>query len=356
MTCFIRLVAWAFLASVGSVAMAGDTTALKVRYAQAMEVIEADREAGLAMLQVLAEAGYARAFDRLGYFYFTGRGGPQELDAAIAHYDKAIALGHRRSLLALGKTLLKRGDYVGADRVFLQAVSEGVPKAEITHAWAHATGRLGAGSRADAGLEALRRAAAAGSEDAQRFLLAALIAQPTAAAVRGEDFARIQARAAQGNTRDAEALLRYYRLRGHPSGTVSARQTLLRTPGLRAKIATEEALHLAVRTDARRFWLVSEAIVARAPTDVFARALVVTARLNRNAYLRILQSELEALGYETGRRTAYLHGDLIAAFNRFCRDQDIATRCAAGPLKSATIKVAALELARLRTHPSASDE
>lgn len=348
MTGFVRIVLWAFLASICSLAMAKDTAGMNQRFGGAMELIETDRETGLAMLQDLADEGHARALDRFGYFYFTGKGVPQDLDASVELYGKAIASGHRRSLLSLGKVHLKRGDYAAAERVFLQAVSEGIPKADITHAWAHATGRFGAISRADAGLEVLRRAATAGSEDAQRLLLAALIAQPGAAPMPGEDFARLQARAAQGSAKDAEALLRYYRLRGHPSGTVEARQRLLHTPGLRAKIATEEALHLAVRTDAPRFWPVSEAIVARAPNDVFARALVVTARLSRNAYLRILQRELEALGYETGRRTAFLHGDLIAAINRFCRDSGVAARCAAGPLKSSTIKVIAPELAKSR--------
>lgn len=85
-----------------------------------------------------------------------------------------------------------------------------------------------------------------------------------------------------------------------------------------------------------------------APPDVYARALSVAARINRNAYVRIVQKELRAQGYAVGRSSPYMNRPLIRAINRFCRDTGIVDDCRMGPLKSVTIKAVAGKLAELR--------
>ncbi|WP_424969291.1 tetratricopeptide repeat protein [Dinoroseobacter sp. S76] len=344
----------ASLAGGGALAETGATLkAQKARYSAAMALrAEAPEEAAAAMI-ALAQAGYPRAMDRLAYFHTKGQGVPLDLDAARALYEQAVAAGYERSLISLGKLALKSGDLELAEDSLREAVAKGVDKAAPVLAWAHATDRLGERSDPARGIAELRRLAAQDSRDAQIFLLAGLLKQPDAPGAAAEVLTRLETRAAEGDAKAAEGLLRYYRLRGLGSETAGTRAALLETPGMRAKIRVEEGLYLAVEREPARFWLASEALLNSAPNPVFARALTVTSKLNKNAYIRVLQAELTALGYRTGRPSPYLNAPLIRAVNAFCRDTGITDSCRLGPLKSVTIKAVAAELAARRAPPVA---
>lgn len=327
---------------------------VRAQFAEAMALHASAPQDGIAALLALAQAGYGRALDRLAYFHLTGQSVPRDPHAARALYAEAVAAGHSRSLVSLAKVEMTLGAFAEAQTTLDLARAAGDARAEPTLAWAHATGRLGPRSDPAAGLARLRSLAAENNREAQLLLPAALISNPAAPGLSAPLRDRLEDRAAQGDARAAEALLRYLRLRADPTGTPEARVALLETPGLRPKIRIEEALHLAAVQQAHRFWRAAEEIVATAPPAVLPRALVVTARLNRNAYLRLLQKELDALGYDTGAPSPYLRAPLIRAINRFCRDRDIALACKPGPLKSTTIKALAAELgtARAETTPA----
>ncbi|MEM1078147.1 MAG: SEL1-like repeat protein [Pseudomonadota bacterium] len=342
------------LAGGGALAETGATLkALKARYSEAMALrTEAPVEA-VAAMTALAEAGYPRAIDRLAYFHSKGQGVPQDLVRARALYAQAVAAGYDRSLIPLGKIALSLGEVELAQESLERAVAAGLEKAAPVLAWAHATERLGAGSDPARGLADLRVLAALDSRDAQVFLLAGLLKQPDAPGAKAKVLAQLETRAVDGDAKAAEGLLRYYRLRGLGSETTQTRAALLETPGIRAKIRVEEGLYLAVERQPERFWLTSEDLLRDAPNPVFARALAVTSKLNKNAYIRILQAELTALGYRTGRPSPYLNAPLIRAVNQFCRDTGITESCRLGPLKSVTIKAVAAELAIRRSPPAA---
>ena len=320
----------------------------KQQFAQAMELHQSDPGAAILVLTSLGDAGYARALDRLGYFYFTGNGVEQDLGLAVQYYEQAVTEGQVKSLVSLGKVYLKLGDYDKAEAAFQRATADGILRADVTRAWAHATGRFGPQSDTNGGFARLSVLAGEGNAAAELSLLSALSSTPRRELDAGAVLQRVEQRAADGEAKAAETLLRYYRLRKHPNGTPEIRAQLLETEGVRPKVSIEEALYLALETNPASFWTASEELVRAAPSDAFARSFVVAARINKNAYVRIVQRELSALGYKTGRRSPYLNAPLIRSINQFCRDQGIAKDCAQGPLKSATIKALAAKLAEVR--------
>lgn len=320
----------------------------KARYAEAMDLKAAAPMQSVARLRALSDDGYARATERLGYFYLKGIGVDQDTDAAIALYAQAVAAGRSKAMVSLGKAYLADGAYQDAIDTLQAAAQAGDTRAEATLAWAHATSRLGPLSDPVRGLADLRRLAQSDVRDAQLLLLAGLVKQPRSPANVDPVIDRLHERHAEGDAKAAEALLRYYRQRGHERGDLATRAALLETPGIRAKVRVEESLWLARARQPHRFWSISETLVQDAPDDVFARALVVTAKINKNAYVRILQEELRAQGYRTGRPSAYMNRPLIRSINQFCRDNGIDGACKAGPLKSSTIKAMAAKIAEDR--------
>ncbi|SFL42588.1 tetratricopeptide repeat protein [Shimia haliotis] len=321
------------------------------RYNAAMDSVESDPQMATTSLEQLCDEGFSRACDRLGYFSFKGIGIPQDADQAIAYYQQAVEQGSSKSLLSLGKIHLTQKSYEAASESLLAAVAQGDQRAEAVLAWAHATGRLGPIGDPDQGLSVLITLAANGDRDGQISLLDALTRTPSHDVDVSKTLTELHSRHTQGDAKAAEALLRYYRIVGHPRGTIETRATLLETDGLRDKIRVEEGLFLARDLDPEQFWSTSEEIVRSAPNDVFARGLSVTAKINKNAYVRIVQMELRDLGYRVGRASPYLNRPLIRSINAFCRETGQQSACVLGPLKSTTIKAVASEIAQLRAEP-----
>ncbi len=330
-----------------SSASAGQTE--KAQFAEAIELHQSDPKAAVELLTRLGDAGYARALDRLGYFHFTGNGVEQDLGLAVEYYEQAVAQGQIKSLVSLGKVHLKLGAYDKAEAAFAAAIDEDIVRADVTRAWAHATKRFGPKSDVSGGFARLSELAGEQVAAAELSLLSALSSAPEQQLDVDAVLHRVAQRAADGEAKAAETLLRYYRLRKHGDATPDQRTQLLKTEGVRPKVYIEESLYLALETSPSTFWTTSETLVRSAPSDAFARSFVVAARINKNAYVRIVQRELSALGYKTGRRSPYLNAPLIRSINQFCRDQGIEKDCVAGPLKSSTIKAVAAKLAEVRT-------
>lgn len=79
----------------------------------------------------------------------------------------------------------------------------------------------------------------------------------------------------------------------------------------------------------------------------FSRAALTTYRVSPNAYVRILQEELQMSGYYAGRINGRLTASTIAAHHRFCADMGILDQCREGPLKWATIRAVTEALSTL---------
>ena len=320
----------------------------KAGYKDAMAQRDNAPAASADSLRALSDAGCARATGRLAHFYFSGTGVAQNTETARHLYQTAIDQGQTSAMVSLGKVLMRSGETEAAKALLEQAIEAGVRNAPAVHAWAHATRRYGTMSDPEQGWTTLAALAAEGDRTAELSYIAALTKTPNRRTRPDAILSQLHTRVENGDPKAAEALLRYYRMRGHRNGTPSLRKDLLATEGVRAKIEIEEGLYLARDMQGGQFWSASEAIVRAAPNDVFPRALVVTAKLNKNAYIRILQKELKHLGYNTGRPNGYLTARTIRSVNQFCRDTGIASECRVGPLKSSTIKAISAELAHRR--------
>jgi len=339
--------AFAICAQGGAAEQTGLT--VKERYAHAMSLQAEAPERTVELLHALADEGDARALDRLAYFTFKGVGTEKDVAGAIELYRDAVDAGRSSSLVSLGKVYMTEGAHEMAIETLLQASAAGHIKADAVLAWANATGRLGEFSEKDAGFETLAVLANDDLREAQMYLLDAAARNQKTPDNIAFVLDRLHARHQEGDAKAAEALLRFYRMRRHVRGSLTVRADLLTTDGLRDKIRIEEGLYLAAEQEPQRFWVRSEALVQAAPPDVYARALSVAARINRNAYVRIVQKELRDHGYQVGRPSPYMNRPLISAINQFCRDADIVTECRLGPLKSTTIKAVAGKLAGMRS-------
>ena len=348
----IRLVLWLIsLAAATATPVlldAAGAPSARVRYDTAMALVDSDPAQAFEQMHALAADGDARAMDRLGHFHVGGIGTASDLNAGVAQFRRAVAHGRTRSHLPLGANLLRLGDAEGARAALEVATSADIPGASATLAWAHAAGAFGPASDEGAGWTTLTTLAQEGDRIAQLRLVA--LVSKTGADVMGLDavLAALDDRALAGDIRAAETLLVYLRKRGHPARDLAWRQRLLALPGLRPKAAVEEGLHLAARTQGDRFWTVSEDIVNDAPADLYARALLTTYKINRNAYVRLLQKDLRALGYAPGRASGYLTSATINAFSEFCRDRGISSACRRGPLNWVALQAATRALAQSR--------
>lgn len=320
----------------------------KQRFAEGMEILDQQPEATLEIMHALAAVGYPRAMERLGYFYLKGIGVEADLSTSVFFYQQAVDAGQTRTLISLGRVQILQGNFESALQALKRAVELDVPQAATYLAWAHATERFGKLSDTSSGIADLLLLSRNGDLRADIFLLEAQVLHAKQLFIDDEVLNRLNREAEAGNPKVAEALLRYYRRSSSGGENTRVRAVLLKTPGIREKLALEEKIYLASELESKRFWLVSEELVRSASKEAFPRALSVTAKLNKNAYVRILQMELNDLGYDTGHASAYLTQKKIEAINQFCRDHAIVANCVVGPLKSQAVKALAAQLAEVR--------
>lgn len=323
---------------------------LKQRLRLALQLIETSPSEGYAALVELAALDHPKSIERLGYYTLKGVGAEADLQAAIALYTRATALGHERAWLSLAKAKMLAGHAEEALAAFHTAQSLGIRGAEASLLMAHASHRLGPLSDADAAWPQLVRLAQTGDRTAEIAALYVAGRYQRRIGPEGVILSAQQTRAADGDGKAAETLLRYYRLTPkHRWRQIPQRLKLLKHPNLSERARIEEGLYMALDRTPERFWTASEALVQQASNAVYPRALTTTARINRNAYVRIVQKELARLGYGPGRSNGYLHRRTLDALMRFCRDQDIDPDCRVGPIKSTAIKSIAAALAETRS-------
>lgn len=325
-------------------------TPLKHRLQLALQLIETSPNEGYAALVELASMDHAKSIERLGYFTLKGVGTEADLQAAIVLYSRATVLGHERAWLSLAKATMLAGRAEEAIVAFQKAQSLGIKGAEASLLMAHASHRLGPLSDAEAAWPELVRLAQTGDRTAEIAALYIAARYQRRIEPEGAILSAQSTRAIEGDGKAAETLLRYYRMTPkHRLSQIPQRLRLLKHPNLSERARIEEGLYMALDRTPEQFWTAAEALVRQASPADYPRALTTTARINRNAYLRIVQKELARLGYQPGRTNGILHRRTLKALMRFCRDQNIEVDCRLGPNKSTAIKSIAAALADTRS-------
>lgn len=333
-----------FVLPLDGIASNAPTTKELFVHAEALRMgtdIEPDPTAAFHIMMDLAKSGNTRAQDKLAYYYRLGIGTAVNLENAAIWYKAAITNGRDYSRAPYAKLLLKQNAFADALTQLTLATKADIRGAAALLAATHHDGSFGHLSQRDKGTDDLIGLSQAGDVVAIQYLLIRL--------ARGNKFDMDTDRLFQDalrisrdlthryHAKTAEALLAYLRQTNGKKG-LNLRAELLQTPNLRGRVWVAESLYLAIETTPATFWKASEQIVISADVNSYARALFLTSRLNKNAYVRILQKELTAYGYKPGRTSGYLTSATIRAVTKFCKDIGILNICRHGPLKSNSIK------------------
>lgn len=313
--------------------------------------IARDADTAFEMLNSLANDGYARAQDKLAYYHLRGIGTVPDVAMAEHWYRRAIDSGRDASRVSLAKLLIKQGAHSEALMQLDTAVQAEARGAAVARATFHHDAAFGALSTPKEGTQALSGFAMQGDVRAMQNVLTRISkgsvfdVDETALAEQLLTIARDTENRASG--RSAEVLLNYYRL-GSGRKAADLRAELLDHPSIRGKIRSAEALYLAHETERPQFNHAASDILSQTPDADFGRAMFIVSRLNKNAYVHVLQQELKSLGYAPGRASGYLTAKTIRAVNAYCRDAGIWPTCAHGPLRSKVVKEVARSIGETR--------
>ncbi len=347
-------------AFVTKVAQAEQTMTDKQRYALAESLRlgsegRTDAKAAFGHMHRLADSGYGRAQARLAYYHLKGIGTEVDQESAARWYKAAIDGGRESARTSYAKLLMALEQPALSLEQLDVASAQGIEKAQALRAAYHYQNRFGAASDPEFGREELTRFAKAGDLESMRIVLLATQAGDRFDVDAGQLLQRMVdvARTDTGKTggRAAESLLRLWR--GNRDADVMAlRSEMVAHESLRGRARAEDQLYLAresARTSAqeRAFRTTARDIVKATDPADFQRAFVVVSRLDKNAYVYVLQEELKARGYETGPTTGVFNTKTLKAVTQFCKDAEIQSVCRLGPLRGQVIKAVIAELAEM---------
>ncbi|MDA5557269.1 peptidoglycan-binding domain-containing protein [Shimia sp. MMG029] len=328
----------------------------KERYAQAEALrlgtgASQDSASAFALMSDLARDGDSRAQARLAYYYLKGIGVDADPAAAAVWYEAAIDAGRDSARTSYAKLLAAQGAGDAALAQLDKASEAGLEKAQVLRATYHYQGKFGSASDADFGQAQLTDFATSGNMAAMQVVLAAM--QKGASFDVDADLMTAQMLAfaredqAKSGGKAAEALLRLWREQTDAQ-SIALRTELVAHPSLRMRAKAEEGLLLAHAThDPRAFRGAAEEIIAQTSGADFNRAVYVVSRLDKNAYVHVLQEELKRRGYAVGPTTGIFNTRTMWAVVEFCQDTGIQAECRLGPLRAKVIKVIVGELAEM---------
>lgn len=303
---------------------------------------QGDPHGTYSAMMSLAEEGYAPAIDRVGYYLRKGIGTRTDLEAARHWYMRAVEAGHPWSTASLARVEIELGRGDTALQLLHAGVLEGLPGTERLLATAHIDRKLGAASDPQQGRAMLERMARNGDRNAARDLVVRfnwkrLDGQASAAAVD-----QVVRAGLDGDARFAKAGLTYLSQQTDKGeAAIRTRALLAAIPGIPDRTLSPELVRLAADTHPRQFWTKVEDILAATETDNYARTASTAFWINKNAWVRVLQKELRALGYYKGRINGRMTTRTIRAQNRYCRERGLWAICATGPLRGATVRAVA---------------
>ncbi len=314
-----------------------------------------DEQAAFAQMRRLAEGGYGRAQARLAFYHLKGIGTEVDQEAATRWYKTAVDGGRESARTSYAKLLMTMDQRAASLEQLDLAAAQGIEKAQVLRAVYHYQQRFGAASDPALGQEELTRFAGAGDLTAMRIVLAAMYAGARFDVDAEQLLQRMVdvARTDTGKTggRAAESLLRLWRGNRDPD-VMALRAEMVAHESLRGRARAEDQLYLAreaARTAAqeRAFRTIARDIVQATDPASFQRAFVVVSRLDKNAYVYVLQEELKARGYEAGPTTGVFNTKTLRAVTQFCKDTEIQSVCRLGPLRGQVIKAVIAELAEM---------
>ncbi|WP_299611567.1 hypothetical protein [uncultured Tateyamaria sp.] len=308
---------------------------------------EADPSAAFTAMVALAEEDFAPATDRVGYYFRHGIGTPIGLSEARAWYARAVSAGHSWSTASLARVEIELGNEEAALHLLRTAARTNRPGTRRLLATAHIDRTLGDPSDPELGRRMLEGMAGDGDTNAARDLIARfnwnrLDGQASHAAVE-----LVVRTGLGGDVRFAEAALVYLSRSGDKSDRVIQTRALLAdVPGMHDRILSPERIRLAADTRPDQFWQAVEEVLVNTESENYARTASTAFWINKNAWVRVLQKELSALGYYSGRINGLMTKRTIRAQNRFCKDSGLWTTCVTGPLRGSTVRTVAAEIAR----------
>ncbi|MEL6522343.1 MAG: hypothetical protein AAFQ66_15355 [Pseudomonadota bacterium] len=306
---------------------------------------EADPTEAFAQMEVLANAGFPKAQDRMGYYYRFGVGTPRDLSQAKHWYEKAVAGARDYALGPLARVEAELGNGDAAYKYLVRGVAKNMPGTVRQMGFAHIDRTLGQFSDPSTGLTMLEDLAAAGDIKVARPLLSRYnwrrLPFPAPIAIVEE----VEAAGLAGSSRDAETALTYLTLLSDKSPEVTARRAaLLQVPGIRGRFKSSEEIILSHDTNSADFRDNAAKILSETDPPDYARAAFTVHQLDNNAFLMILQTELTKRGYNSGPSDGLLGAKTIKAITHFCIDHEILDVCKHGPRKSAAVKAIAAKI------------
>lgn len=293
-------------------------------------------------MSVLAESGFAPAMDRMGYLYRNGIGTDVDLLAAQMWFQRAVDAEHPWSFANLASLEIQLGNGDAARALLETAVADDRPGTPRLLAQSHIDRKLGAGSDPDLGRAMLIDIAAHGDDNAARDLVLRYNWSRLDGAAPDAIVAQVERAGLNGDPQFAEAALVYLTRTGSNCPIeMQRRAALAEVPDIRDRVLSVERIQLARDLNPATFWTEFENIMAQTEPANYGRAATTGFWINKNAWIRVLQIELRALGYYNGSINARMTARTIRAHNRFCRDAGIWSTCATGPLRGPSVRAVA---------------
>ncbi|WP_299644027.1 hypothetical protein [uncultured Ruegeria sp.] len=308
---------------------------------------QADPVAAHAAMTSLAESGYVPAIDRVGYYFRNGIGSQKDLKAARQWYASAVDAGHPWSTASLARVEMEMGRGDVALELLRAGARDNQPGAERLLATAHIDRKLGAASDVKKGRTILERMAESGDQNAARDLMVRINWKRLRGPAPDTAVEQVVRAGLGGDARYAAVALVY--LSSQPDRSQEAIQTramLAEVPGISDRVLSPELIKLAAETNPTQFWSEVEEILEDTQPENYAKAANTAFWISKNAWVRVLQKELHAFGYYQGRIDGMMTTRTIKAQNRFCRDRELWSICASGPLRGATVRTMAGAIAK----------
>lgn len=238
-----------------------------------------------------------------------------------------------------------RGDV--ASELLQAGARDNKPGVERLFATAHIDRKFGAASDIKQGRAILERMAESGDQNAARDLVVRVNWKRLREPAPDTAVEQVVRAGLGGDAKFAAVALVYLSSqtdRSHEA--IHKRAMLAEVSGIPDRVLSQELIRLAADMHPNQFWLEVEEILEDTQPENYAKAASTAFWINKNAWVRILQKELRALGYYQGRIDGRMTTRTIRAQNRFCRDRELWSICAAGPLRGATVRNVADAIAK----------
>lgn len=304
---------------------------------------EPDLALAIKYLTQVADAGDVGAAKQLAAIYRAGTGSSEDGPLLAKYLGIAAAGGDTVAMRSLADLYLKGEvvpqDLATAEQHLRAALAAGDGNAGITLGKALLRGQLG-GAREAEGVALLQAAYDGGALDQASTLADAYIEGRGVPIDVAKGLGILQAGSEAGDAAANAALLNLY-VRGAgrtlAPNLVAARSLYqgISEEQRTGAIAANGALLAAYGQGSSEFpgmW----SLFAKLDATLKARTGVLLLRINKNAYVYVLQGLMTERGHYSGGLTGMLTSSTISAVNRFCAELEITEQCRFGPLARST--------------------